>query len=167
MNDDRYKAFVCCILSQRYSDRLEHLVLKLNDEGYATNNVWDTAPWEAPKEYLDEMGDDLITKVVTLKQTLFLDEVVALKRFLMEEEKRTLLDNGKRRFNLNPGYLSETGMFLLTHKPNEERDREHIASGVWQEKQYNYDGKFVSTPNTFSEYADEGRLMQFNDFYNA
>jgi hypothetical protein len=109
------------------------------------------------------MGAGLQTRIYVFEQSMPLNMVERLKDACMFLERKTAHEDGRRTFNLNPGYLSEDGMHLLTHKPNSERGRWRL-SRYWVEQQYSCDenGNYRITDNTFSEYLGE-RLRLFQE----
>jgi len=118
--------------------------------------------WTAPIEYVNEMGENLESEIWFIDKHE-LSQIISIKHWMMFFEYQ-YSKNSNRQFNLNPGYVSEQGMFLLTHKDNRERGRENIDSGIWQEKQYQFSEQtFKPIINTFSEYLSPVRLSLFND----
>ena len=156
----KFKTFICCIFNKTNISKYDRFLFKLRKD-YPIQDLYGDTPWEAPQEYLDEMGSPLVTTVVVLKNKYFLNDIIGLKRYLIAKEIQTKLNNKSRTLNLNPGYLSKNGMFLLTHKPNKKRGREKIDSDTWQEKQYDHDGVLKFNKNTFSEYRNQDRLSLF------
>lgn len=161
----KYKTFIGCLVSKNNSVTFEEFISKLELD-YGVEEIWDNSNWDPPKEYINEMGEHLITRIVILKELLTIEDIARLKKYLMREEERTS-ENSKRKLNLNPGYLSAKGMYFLTHKPNESRRRIKITEGIWQEKQYDLDEKFIPNNNTFFEYLSTERLELFNNLYKA
>jgi len=160
----KFKTFICCIFNEISISKYERFLFELRKD-YPVQDLYGNVPWKAPQEYLNEMGDPLVTTVIVLKNNYFLNDVIDLKRYLIAKEIQTKLNNGSRILNLNPGYLSKNGIYLLTHKPNKKRGREKIASDMWQEKQYDHDGVLKFNKNTFSEYRNQDRLDIFNKLY--
>lgn len=162
----KYISFISCIFPKQKENVFNEFLSNIGTK-YETKDVWNYANWNPPKEYIDEMGSPLITKTIVLKENYNIPEMVRLKKLLQITEANTSGD-GKRTLNLNPGYLSGEGMFLLTHKPSEERGRKKLGEDVWQEKQYDFEnGSFTTNKNTFSEYSNEGRLRLFNGLNKA
>jgi len=156
----KYRTFITSIHSKTNDNLFEDFVSGLSGK-YKVKDIWDNVEWKAPMEYEEEQGNSLISKVVILDELLELDEIIYLKRYLMNKENEFSINN-QRTLNLNPGYLSEDGMYLLTHKDNTERDREKLTEGIWQEKQYDFDKEYKINQNTFSEYSHRDRLRLFN-----
>ena len=159
----KFKTFICSIFSETNDSQFKRFISKLSDK-HEVSEIWDNVSWDAPQEYINEMGKSLITKVIILQNPLILPDIIELKIYLMNEEVDSTKNN-KRVLNLNPGYLSDNGMYLLTHKPNEWRGREKISEGIWQEKQYDFNEEFTVNRNTFSEYTNKERLRLFNNLY--
>ncbi len=161
----KVRAFICAIYNQESENELSRFILNLEKNGYSVLNTWDNNVWEAPKEYIQETGDTLENRILIIN-SLSLSEISKLKLFLMEQEVE-FTKNNRRTLNLNPGYLSPKGMFLITHKDNPYRKREEIANNLWQEKQYAYNGStFEILDNTFSEYRDNERIAKFTKLFD-
>lgn len=160
------KAFVTIISSsdnfnsQEYSEILHFFSQSLSVEIILPN-----IKWNAPREYIQETGFDLETRVIVFKDMLINDDMIKIKNWSSELEDKYSID-GKRKFNINPGFLSQEGMYLLSHKPNKIRSREPFGH-YFIEKQYDKNPRgLIPNKNTFSEYL-EGRLDIFNNIYSS
>jgi hypothetical protein len=155
------KSFIICISNKFNSVGFTALIEKVELRFSKIATVWKHTQWTAPREYEDESGQGLETRIIILDKMLDSIELVELKKFLMKYETETSV-NSNRVFNLNPGYIDNDGLFLLSRKPNFQRGREHFGGNIWSEKQYKIvDGKLMQTTNTFSELQDKTRLTQF------
>ena len=160
---EKHKTFICCItpsiFSQEYYDILNSLALEYG----SITEVLENINWEPPKSYQNEMGGKLQTNIILFKRPLLISSFIELKKYCMDIEKKTSYNNS-RSFNLNPGYVSNDGMFLASHKPSQIRAREYLSDNIWQEKQYDYNIKsFLTNVNTFSEFNNLKRISFFNN----
>ncbi len=115
-----------------------------------------TAKWIAPESYRLEMGERLETGIAVFAHEVVIDDFIAIKQQTMEIE-RYFSSNGRRKFNLNPGFVCETGMYLISHKPSKLRWR-IPASPYWVEQQFKvFQGDLVPLPNAFDEYSTPKR----------
>lgn len=150
---ERYNTFICVISNLFDTEKETQLFHSIKEYCDGIVRILDNNDWNPPKEYTEEMGEDLKTKILILKNKKTISEIEDIKTFCISKENDTLI-KGKRIFNLNPGYFTNDGMFLLSHKPSEVRGREKL-SHYWAEKQYDaIDGRYVENKNTFSEYRN-------------
>lgn len=160
---EKVQFFIGCIAP--YNKIWPEICYELND--YIVNcigpirDVWaPTNKWSAPDSYLKEMGSSLSTVMIVLDKIDHDIELVNIKRSTIAAENM-LCRQGRRVFNLNPGYLNNEGLFLASYKPKHIRTR--IAYDVWLEKQLHWsENTLVPMINTFSEYSDPERILSFN-----
>lgn len=106
--------------------------------------------WEAPTQYKEEMGDGIQASILILANRLSKSKISELKSFLVMLENE--FSGDKRVFNLNPGYLSSEGFFLLSRKLNQARGRIPFSDMYWQEKQLDVSSGVLSVmENSFDE----------------
>lgn len=161
MQNNKYSTFICVLTNKSGTQDYYRLFNDISNEIGKITKIVPNTNWVAPQQYIDEMGYNLISEIWFL-ETLTINEIIEIKRWTMYFEYQ-YSTNGHRKFNLNPGYLSKDGMFLLTHKDNIQRGRMNLDSGIWQEKQYNVIKNIVvPIDNTFSEYLSSDRLEIFN-----
>lgn len=147
------KVFICIISNKLSSIEEGQLKDTIKESFGLFEEIEKEDSWEAPKEYTDEMGVGLKTKLYLFEKPKTNEDIENLKSLCMGIEQSTSLE-GKRIFNLNPGFLSDEGMFLLSHKPSPQRGRIPFGK-YWIEKQYDIEqntGNYIIKPNTFSEY---------------
>lgn len=116
--------------------------------------------WNPPDQYIRESGNNLKVCILLLSNPLNQSQLCDLKKYLMFEETDTAI-LGNRRYNLNPGFISSDGIYLLTHKPNNKRGRVRIGDTLWIEKQLEISNKRIKViNNTFSEYISAVPLFE-------
>jgi hypothetical protein len=80
------------------------------------------------------------------------DRLAALKQASNQIEDRWKRDGGKRRVNIDPGYLSASQLVLASTKPFAHRI--YIERGIWAEVTLLFkQGSFTSLPWTYPDYA--------------
>lgn len=160
MQSNRFHTFICCLTNKSGTSDYKSLISEIQKELGEICHVLPSCSWIAPVEYRCEMGENLECELWFLENQS-LPDIIKIKRWLMFFEHQYSIDNC-RQFNLNPGFLSKEGMFLLTHKDNKERKRELLDSGIWQEQQYEViQDSYIVTMNTFSEYQVKNRIRYF------
>lgn len=120
-----------------------------------------TNDWVAPSSYRAEIGSSLTTIIFLFRMQLPLRALPSCKNetLLLEDHFQRF---GRRRFNLNPGVLSQDGLFLVSHKPGPHRTE--LARHAWLEQQLIWEkGDLRSLPNAFGEYADPSRRTLFRN----
>ena len=158
--------FICCITPCLYSSDYYALVNKISKWIFKPQKILGPCSWIPPEQYKDEMGNNLQTVIWVFETKLSIAELVEVKKQCMFFEKG-YSKNGQRQFNLNPGFVSSEGMFLLTHKDNVKRGRVPIGHSTWIEKQYDVtENGLVFNQNTFSEYVSRNRLCELNNLYS-
>jgi Domain of unknown function (DUF4416) len=151
-------SFICCISPAIGSSDYCDLIDEIDSDLYPIGEILPTVSWNAPIQYKKEMGEELKTEIIIIDRLCDLDKLVFMKKYTMFLEYLTS-HSDRRTFNLNPGYVNEEGMFLLTHKDNTIRGRQLIKDGIWKEKQFSMsNGCLIRTYNTFSEYFDKMRI---------
>jgi hypothetical protein len=100
--------------------------------------------------YAPEMGANLLKRYLTFPNHLTPDALVDLKLCAMALEKeRSVM--GRRRINLDPGYIFSGGLVLSTGKFSGHRL--YLGKGVWGELTLLYRSKsFVALPWSYQDY---------------
>lgn len=100
--------------------------------------------------YGEEMGAGLKRKFASLQRLFAADDIAAIKDFSIALEQRYALD-GKRRINIDPGYLTLAKVVLSTTK--DFAHRIYLRDGIFAEVTLLFkDKKFVDLPWTFPDY---------------
>ncbi|MBU0570754.1 MAG: DUF4416 family protein [Candidatus Omnitrophica bacterium] len=110
--------------------------------------------------YYPEFGRPLRRKLICFKKTIDLIDVCNVKRVTNRIEDRTRI-NEKRNVNIDPGYVTEAKMVLLTTKDYSHRI--YVGKGIFAESTLFYrDGSFRSWPWTYPDYAQAELISYFN-----
>ena len=102
--------------------------------------------------YLSEMGPDLKKMLVSFEQLFKPQDLYLAKQTTIDIETIYKKD-GKRRINLDPGYL-ETSKLILASTKNFSH-RIYLNEGIWAEVTLIYSGlQFQKLPWTYPDYMD-------------
>jgi hypothetical protein len=116
--------------------------------------------------YGREMGPGLVKRYLSFPGHLPPDALVDLKIAAMAEESRSA-EGGRRRLNLDPGYVFAGGLVLSTGKP--AGHRLYLGRGVWGELTLMFQAKaFRALPWTYPDYLDprvQGALLLMREAY--
>lgn len=124
--------------------------------------------FECTDYYGEEMGKSLKRKFLSFKKTVPLKNIEKVKLLTNAVEKKNSV-NGKRRINIDPGYLDLSKLVLFSTKDYSHRI--HVGSGIFAEVTLFYrDKKFNAWPWTYPDYKTEGYILVFNrirDIYKS
>lgn len=102
--------------------------------------------------YTPEMGPNLKKLLLSFEKPFLADNLWLAKRSTIDIECIYMKD-GKRRVNLDPGYL-ETSKLVLASTKNFSH-RIYLSQGIWAEVTLIYaDGKFQKLPWTYPDYLE-------------
>jgi len=110
--------------------------------------------------YYPEFGRPLQRKLICFKKEIDLEDIcnVKLEANSIEDETRR---GGKRCVNIDPGYVTEAKMVLLTTKNYAHRI--YLGKGIFAEGTLLFkDGSFSSWPWTYPDYASPKLIAYFN-----
>jgi hypothetical protein len=112
------------------------------------------SPWfdfDFTDYYASEMGRPLYRRMVAFKQLIPQEALCAIKRRTNEIEDGLLAD-GKRRVNIDPGYMLHERFVLATGKNFTHRI--YIGQGIYADLTLIYQqGEFKTLPWTYPDYA--------------
>lgn len=110
--------------------------------------------------YSKEMGDNLKRVILFSNKKEFRDELVSKKLWADKLEHQFSID-GKRRVNIDVGYISLEQVVLATGKPYSHRI--YLGKGVYTDLVFTFQNKSYQTlPWTYPDYADEEKVLKFN-----
>lgn len=110
-------------------------------------------PFEQTRYYEREMGSGLKRKFYAFTRLIDPAELGPLKRWTMALEERWKQE-GRRRVNIDPGYVSLAKLVLATTKDNVHRI--YLGEGIFAEVTlYFKQGRFYPWPWTYPDYASE------------
>jgi hypothetical protein len=110
--------------------------------------------------YNKEMGSGLKRKLLTFKKLLRLENIKSLK-ILTNNLERKFSAQGKRRINIDPGYISLGKLVLLTTK--DHYHRLYLGKGIYAEVTLYYKDKgFQSFEWSYPDYKSK----RYTEFFN-
>jgi hypothetical protein len=109
-------------------------------------------PFEYTAYYEKEMGAGLLRRVLAFRTMIAQDRLAEIKRATNAmEQTRTV--GGRRRVNIDPGYLSLERFVLATGKNFSHRI--YLGAGIYADLTLIYQhGEFQALPWTYPDYAD-------------
>lgn len=124
--------------------------------------------WISPMLYFDrtryyekEMGWPLYRRFISFEDPGPPDQLVDLKLKTNEIEEHHLV-NGRRRINIDPGYISAERLILATGKNYVHRV--YLARGIYADLTLVFSkGSFTPLKWTYPDYADQAAIGFFND----
>jgi hypothetical protein len=120
-------------------------------------------PFTATDYYRSEMGEPLVRQFVSFPGLLPAERLPEIKIAAMELETR-LAENGRRRVNLDPGFLSEANVIIATAKNHYHRVP--LRDGVYAHIEYVLkDGKLNFLPWTYPDFQTEAYLDFFRKLH--
>lgn len=136
--------------AQEHYDRAKELLTSLF--GDALLETPELA-WDYTSHYSEELGDSIKRRFLFFDSLISQEELPEIKIKTMEIET-ALSGGGKRRVNLDPGYVTEAKVVLATKKDYSHRLA--IGRGVFAEVTLTYSvNRFVPHPYTYKDYSDE------------
>jgi len=123
-------------------------------------------PFEHTDYYAAEFGPHLTRQIVTLGQLVGPEELPAIKRQTNDLEWN-MAGEGRRRVNIDPGYVSLSKLVLATTK--DHAHRLYLGQGIYGEVTLAYQrGRFRPWPWTYPDYGSErmcALFLQIRDRY--
>ncbi len=126
----------------------------------AVGQLEEIYPFEFTDYYENEFGKELKRKILCFEKLVELENISDVKLRTNKMEMETCLD-GKRRANIDPGYLTEAKLALLTTK--DFMHRIYLGQGIFAENTLFYrNGSFCAYPWTYPDYAASDLISYFN-----
>ena len=121
--------------------------------------VW-SGPFSFTGYYCQEFGEPLFRKILCFKRLVDISSAGRTKIQTNVLEDRTRV-GGKRKVNIDPGYVTEAKLVLLTTKDYSHRI--HLDKGIFAETTLHYQrGKFRPWPWTYPDYASPELVSYFS-----
>jgi hypothetical protein len=143
-----------------FSSAEKELEKKFSEIDYRSNLL----PFSHTDYYEKEMGKNLLRKFISFKKLIFPEEIVEIKIFTNELEEKFSFE-GKRKINLDPGYLTLSKLVLVSTK--DYSHRVYLNKGIYAEATLFYkDKKFQNFPYTYPDYRTEEYKKIFQEIRN-
>jgi hypothetical protein len=115
-----------------------------------------SVPFTYTDYYAREFGPHLWRRFVSFERLIDPGELAGIKRLSNEIEQRWA-EAGRRRINLDPGYLTQARLVLATTK--DQAHRIYIGQGIYAEVTLIYrGGAFTPLPWTYPDYRSPAYL---------
>lgn len=113
-------------------------------------------------DYYSSIGPGLFKILLSFKKLIRREDIIEIKLFTNKLETR-LSGKGKRRINIDPGYLTLSNVFLASCK--DFFHRTYLGKGVYLENEFRYVAKkFEPWDWTYPDYR---KPEYMNFFYNT
>lgn len=118
----------------------------------------DWLPFDYTDYYTAEMGRSLVRRMLVFRDLIDQERLPDVKRFTNRIEA-DYTEDGRRRVNVDPGYLTPERLILATGKNFSHRV--YLRDGIFADLTLIYTrGDFQSLPWTYADYAQE-RMKAF------
>ncbi|NLP09616.1 DUF4416 family protein [bacterium] len=161
MGSIRMPAPVCPILALTYQqrDQADHALEWFKERAGEVSTGSEPFAFTHTRYYEPEMGSDLTKIFYAFVELMDPADLVSLKLHSNQIEER-LSVHGRRRVNLDPGYLEAAKLILATTKNFSHRI--YLGQGIYGDVQlYWRDGRFQSNPWTYPDYQAAATLAFF------
>ena len=111
--------------------------------------------------YNKEFGEGLKRKFISLKRLVSPENIYRIK-LLTNNMERALSKSGKRTVNIDPGYLTEAKLVLLTTKDHVHRI--YLKNGIYAESTLKFQhGTYVPRETAYPDYKSDDYIEIFNE----
>lgn len=120
-------------------------------------------PFNYTNYYIKEMGTGLLRRFVGFQKLIEPEELVPIKHFTNELEKKFLnSDTNKRQINLDPGYITAAKLILASTKDHIHRI--YLRDGIYAETTLRVENKsFQPWQWTYPDYRSAEYIQIFNE----
>ncbi len=120
-------------------------------------------PFDQTDYYREEMGSPLFRRFITFEKLISMPALPEIKRATNDLEERYSTPDGKRRINIDPGYLCLAHVVLATTKGYTHRP--YLRDGIYADLTLIFrDKSFRPLEWTYPDYRQEEILLLFNQF---
>jgi hypothetical protein len=159
---------VLSILSGRWDDVWPGLLEALEARFGPAAHVSDLFPFDQTGYYDEELGTPIARRLLAFETLRPLDELAGIKLFTNALEAAHA-GQGRRLFNLDPGFLTLERLVLATGKNFSHRI--YLGSGIWADLTLIWQRRgWVDFSWTFPDYAGEdmkSRLTKLRQLYKT
>jgi hypothetical protein len=155
------KLFMSLIASEDaiFYRSLEDLRLALGEIDFISERF----PFDFTDYYTEEMGSPLFRHFVTFERLISIPLLPEIKQTTNRLEEKYSTPNGKRRVNIDPGYLSLVHAILATTKAYTHRP--YLRDGIYADLTLVYKNKtFQPLEWTYPDYRQDQIILLFNRF---
>jgi hypothetical protein len=121
-------------------------------------------PWKYSDHYNKELGTPLYRNFIFFNKVIDPSSLADIK-LLTNAMETTCSHAGKRRINLDPGYITLAKVVLASTKNYSHRI--YLGKGIYAELALLYKNhQFISMPYTYNDYKDQAYLNMFTTVRN-
>lgn len=155
----RVKLFIGLIHSE--DAPVEECLGKLKEKFGEIDFISEKLPFNLTTYYESEMGKGLWREIISFRNLIRRDELVDIKVFTDKLEK-DFSQKGKRKINIDPGYISGEHLILATGKGYYHRP--YLGKGVYADLALVYRNKeFQPLEWTYPDYRGQGLRNLFKE----
>jgi hypothetical protein len=141
--------------------QLDETIAKLSASYGPPDFVSDVVPFDYTDYYGPEMGENLVRRFLSMEK-LIRPEILPDIKLATNSVENEFTEGGKRRVNIDPGYISKGHLILATGKSYAHRP--YLRDGIYADLTLFYQNKkFRSLPWTYPDYADEKQLLMLGE----
>ena len=138
-------------------EQLDEAVTRLTACYGLPDFISDVVLFDYTSYYCREMGENLVRRFLSMEKLIRPESLPDIKLATNDMEKG-FTQEGKRRVNIDPGYISKGHLILATGKSYAHRP--YLRDGIYADLTLYYqDKKFCPLPWTYPDYADEKQLL--------
>lgn len=138
-------------------EQLDETIARLTARYGPADFISDMVLFDYTNYYRREMGDNLVRRFLSMENLIRPESLPDIKLATNEIENE-FTQEGKRRVNIDPGYISKGHLILATGKSYAHRP--YLRDGIYADLTLYYQNKkFCSLPWTYPDYADGKQLL--------
>ena len=158
---DPVKLFMSLIASEK--DLFQQAMKDLRSVFGETDTISERFPFDFTDYYTEEMGRPLFRHFITFGRPVPIPVLPDIKRSTNDLEAKYATPDGKRRINIDPGYIRLEHVILATTKGYTHRP--YLRDGIYADLTLIYHHKsFQPLEWTYPDYREEAILTLFNRF---
>jgi len=120
-----------------------------------------TVSFDETDYYHEEMGDCLLREFIAFDMLIDMQDIAHIKLRTNSIEDYYFSNEGKRRVNIDPGYLTSAKVVLATTKNFQHRI--YLGQGIYAEVTLRYrKNSFTPWEWTYPDYKSDASIMFFN-----
>lgn len=130
---------------------LQQVIAVLQERYGEVDFTSDILPFDFTDYYTQEMGEGLFRRLITFRSLIHRETLVRIKRETNDVEEQFAVE-GKRRVNIDPGYICAEHLILATTKGYTHRP--YLGEGIYADLTLIYrEGHFRPLDWTYPDYA--------------
>lgn len=143
------------------TDTVHETIRVLSEKWGEIDYVSSILPFAYTDYYKKEMGGCLVRRFISFGTLVPPETLPDIKLFTNRVEEQSM-EEGKRRVNIDPGYLSQAHLILATGKAYTHRP--YIRDGIYADLTLIFvNHTFRRLEWTYPDYSDKGIIAMFNN----